>query len=214
MEPDFWRKRWQDNQIHGFHEGRPNAFLEAHMDRLDLPAGARVFLPLCGKTRDIAWLLSQGFKVAGAELSRIAVEQLFDELDVAPEVSPAGPLERFSAEDIDIFVGDIFDLDAGTLGKVDAVYDRAALVALPPQMRPRYAAHLVAVSARAPQLMVSFTYDQSLMPGPPFCVPVEETHGLYDAHFRVAELASAEVPGGLKGICPAREHVWLLKPAG
>lgn len=213
MEPDFWRKRWENNQI-GFHEGKPNAFLVQHVASLGLEAGARVFLPLCGKTRDIFWLLSQGFRVAGAELSRIAVEQLFAELDVTPQVSTIGPLKRFSAPDIDIFVGDIFTLDAETLGKVDAVYDRAALVALPPQMRPRYAAHLVALSARAPQLLICFSYDQSAMAGPPFSVPPAETHALYDADFRVTELASADVPGGLRGACPAVEHAWLLTPQG
>lgn len=213
MEPDFWRKRWENNQI-GFHEGKPNAFLVQHVASLGLEAGARVFLPLCGKTRDIFWLLSQGFRVAGAELSRIAVEQLFAELDVTPQVSTIGPLKRFSASDIDIFVGDIFTLDAETLGKVDAVYDRAALVALPPQVRPRYAAHLVALSARAPQLLICFSYDQSAMAGPPFSVPPAETHALYDADFRVTELASADVPGGLRGTCPAVEHAWLLTPQG
>ena len=212
MEPDFWHKRWEANQI-GFHEGRPNTFLVRHAASLGLAPGARVFVPLCGKTRDIFWLLAQGFRVAGAELSRIAVEQLFAELGVEPQVSAAGPLERFAAPGIDIFVGDIFALDAGTLGKVDAVYDRAALVALPPDLRPRYAAHLVALTARAPQLPLVLTSDHPVMAGPPLSVPPAETHALYDADFRVTELASAEVPGGLRGACPAVEHVWLLTPA-
>lgn len=211
MEPGFWQARWESNQI-GFHEGKPNALLVKHLSRLGLAAGARVFVPLCGKTRDIAFLLGQGFRVVGAELSRLAVEQLFDELAVAPEVV-AGPLTRFSAPGLDIFVGDIFDLDAETLGKVDAVYDRAALVALPGPMRASYAAHLAGITAGAPQLVICFVYDQSLQEGPPFSVPPETVEALYGAAYRLTLVESVEVPGGLKGKCAASEQVWLLDHA-
>ncbi|MFG1345924.1 thiopurine S-methyltransferase [Xanthobacter autotrophicus DSM 431] len=212
MEPGFWQARWESNQI-GFHEGKPNALLVKHLSRLGLAAGARVFVPLCGKTRDIAFLLDQGFRVVGAELSRLAVEQLFDELAVAPEVAAAGPLTRFSAPGLDIFVGDIFDLDAETLGKVDAVYDRAALVALPGPMRASYATHLAGITADAPQLVICFVYDQSLQEGPPFSVPPETVEALYGAAYRLTLVESVEVPGGLKGKCAASEQVWLLDHA-
>ena len=141
MEHEFWHERWRDNRI-GFHEAGGNAHLIANFSCLDLLAGARVFVPLCGKTRDIGWLLDQGFRVSGAELSRLAVQSLFDDLNVVPEVSQAGPLEKFSAPGLDIYVGDIFDLTKAELGETDAVYDRAALVALPDDMRKRYGEHL------------------------------------------------------------------------
>lgn len=57
-----------------------------------------MFVPLCGKSRDMGWLRAQGFTVVGAELSRLAVEQFFGELGLAPEISSAGRLERFEAE--------------------------------------------------------------------------------------------------------------------
>ena len=66
MEAAFWHERWQRGEI-GFHEAQPNALLTAFFERLTLPADSRVFVPLCGKTRDIPWLLSQGLRVAGAE---------------------------------------------------------------------------------------------------------------------------------------------------
>lgn len=210
MEPGFWQARWQAKQI-GFHEGKPNAYLVKHLDRLGLAEGARVFLPLCGKTRDIAFLLAQGFSVAGAELSRIAVEELFTELEVAPTITGAGDLARFSAPGIDIFQGDIFALSAGLLGPVDAVYDRAALVALPPAMRARYAAHLTALTAAAPQLVVSFDYDQSLVDGPPFSVPAAEVHAHYDDAYRVTRLESLSRADALKGQWEATEEVHLLE---
>ena len=212
MDPDFWHARWTANQI-GFHEGKPNAHLEAHLGRLGLAAGARLFLPLCGKTRDIAWLLSRGLRVAGAELSPLAVAQLFDDLGVAPEISSVGSLEHHRAGGLDVFVGDIFALSADLLGPVDAVYDRAALVALPAPMRARYAAHMAAITAGAPQLLVCFTYDQAQAEGPPFSVPAADVRALYGAAYRPALLESRPVPGGLKGKVPAEEQAWLLEPA-
>ncbi|MFG1361496.1 thiopurine S-methyltransferase [Xanthobacter pseudotagetidis] len=212
MDADFWHARWTANQI-GFHEGKPNVHLEARLARLGLAADGRVFLPLCGKTRDIAWLLARGLRVAGAELSPLAVAQLFEELGVAPEISAAGPLELHRAPGLDVFVGDIFALSADRLGPVDAVYDRAALVALPPSMRPPYAAHLAALAARAPQLLVCFTYDQTQAEGPPFSVAAEEVEALYGAAYRLERLDNCPVPGGLRGKVPAKENVWLLEPA-
>ncbi|MFG1478157.1 thiopurine S-methyltransferase [Xanthobacter sp. V4C-4] len=217
MEAEFWQTRWANNQI-GFHEGRTNAFLEAHFERLALAPGARVFVPLCGKTRDIAWLLSRGMRVAGAELSALAVAQLFDDLGIEPAVTadgpPEPPLARHAGPGIDIFQGDIFDLSAARLGPVDAIYDRAALVALPAPMRSRYARHLLDITCGAPQVLITFAYDQSAVEGPPFSVPPGEVHALYDAAYGVSELTQAPLAGGLKGKCDATEHVFhLARPA-
>ena len=110
MDQNFWLARWQNNQI-GFHEGVPNALLVAHFATLGVPAGGRIFVPLCGKSQDMLWLRAQGFTVAGAEVSRLAVAQFFAELRLTPVVSRAGNVERFSADGITLFVGDIFDLD-------------------------------------------------------------------------------------------------------
>lgn len=210
MEPGFWQARWETKQI-GFHEGKPNTYLVKHLPRLDLAPGARIFLPLCGKTRDIAYLLGQGFAVAGAELSRIAADELFAELGVVPEITAAGgDLLRFRAPGLDIFQGDIFALEAETLGPVDAVYDRAALIALPPDMRPRYAAHVRAITGAVPQLVVTLVYDQSLVGGPPFSVPASEVHALHDAGYQVTQLDAVTRPDALKGQWEATEEAHLL----
>jgi thiopurine S-methyltransferase len=155
--------------------------------------------------------MAKGHPVAGAELSEIAVRQLFDDLGVAPDVTAEGALTRYAAKGLVVFAGDIFDLDRQTLGPVDAVYDRAALVALPQDMRGRYAAHVTDLAGRAPQLLLSFAYDQSVMPGPPFSVPDAEVRKLYGGAYDLTVLATAPVPGGLKGICPADETVWLMR---
>jgi thiopurine S-methyltransferase len=210
MEPNFWLNRWERNEI-GFHEGQANALLVRHFDALALKPGDRVFLPLCGKTRDIHWLLSKGCRVAGAELSRIAIEQLFAELAVAPTITAVGKLQRYSADGIDIFVGDIFNLSRAALGPVDAIYDRAALVAFPPAMQVRYAPHMIEITARAPQLLICFEYDQSLVDGPPFSTDAAEVNRLYKDTYALSPLETVNVPGGLKGKCPAQETIWVLR---
>lgn len=209
MDTDFWLQRWQNNEI-AFHEGEANALLVAHFEKLFLERGSRVFVPLCGKTRDIAWLLSRGCRVTGVELSELAIEQLFTDLGVEPRLSKAGELMRYSETDIDIFVGDFFDLSADVLGPVDAIYDRAALVALPQDMRKRYTKHLMATTGNAPQLLITFEYDQSQMDGPPFSVSDGEVKQLYADRYNVTLVESGDIPGGLKGKCAATENAWLL----
>lgn len=212
MDPRFWHERWEKNEI-PFHERKANPILVRHFSRLGMRKGARVFVPLCGKTLDIGWLLSKGFRVAGAELSEIAVRQLFEELGVEPKISKtrSGEGKEFSAKNIDIFVGDIFKVTRASLGAVDAVYDRAALVALPEKMRKRYSAHLMKISGRAPQLLVTYDYDQSALPGPPFSISNCELVEHYAPDFDLVLLSSHWLEGGLKGKCPAIENVWLLK---
>ncbi len=210
MDRKFWLERWDRNEI-GFHKDTEHPALVFHLDRLMLTQGARVFLPLCGKTRDIGWLLSQGYRVAGAELSGKAVKQLFDDLGIRPTREERGPLTLFRAPGIDIFVGDIFDLGPVDLGLVDATYDRAALIALPDGTRHRYAEHLTGITGAAPQLLICLEYDQSVMNGPPFAVDELQVRRFYAGIYDTTLLASEPIEGGLKGRCEALETVWLLQ---
>jgi thiopurine S-methyltransferase len=209
MDASFWHHRWEKNET-AWHESRANPLLVTYFDKLTLAKGRRVFVPLCGKTLDISWLLSKGYRVAGAELSQLAIEQLFLELGVQPDIATVGQVEQWSAKNIDIFVGDIFTVTRKILGPVDAVYDRAALVALPDTMRNRYTAHLTEMTEEAPQLLICYDYDQRSMEGPPFSVSDKEVKQHYAGTYDVKLLASTEISGGLKGKCPAKENVWLL----
>lgn len=210
MDASFWHERWQEQEI-GFHEADGNALLSEHFDIMKLPAGSRVFIPLCGKTKDIARLRSRGHSVVGVELSTLAITQLFDELNLQPRVERSGSLVRYSADGIDIFVGDFFELTSDQLGPVDAIYDRAALVALPPDMRTRYAAHLYEITDAAPQFLVVFVYDPAEMDGPPFPIPRAEIERLYSDRYSITAIADKTFAGLLKDICAATEHVWLLR---
>ena len=211
MKHDFWHDRWQNNQI-GFHLPDANPLLIKHFPTLNLIQGARIFLPLCGKTLDIAWLLAQGYCVAGAELSTIAIEDLFNSLNLTPTITKLGEITHYSAPNIDIFVGDIFKVTPAMLGSVDAVYDRAGLVALPEDMRKQYTTHLITLTNKASQLLICFEYDQNLHAGPPFSISADEVNQHYQATYDANLLGSSDVAGGLKGQCPATEHVWWLKP--
>lgn len=211
MKHDFWHDRWQNNQI-GFHLPDANPLLIKHFPTLNLIQGARIFLPLCGKTLDIAWLLAQGYCVAGAELSAIAIEELFNGLNLTPIITELGEITHYSATNIDVFVGDVFKVTSAMLGNVDAVYDRAALVALPEDMRKQYTTHLITLTNTAPQLLICFEYDQALHAGPPFSISADEVKQHYQATYDANLLGSSDVVGGLKGQCPATKHVWWLKP--
>ena len=210
MDTSFWHRKWEEGEI-GFHESDVNKLLVSYLYHLSLVKGDCVFVPLCGKTLVISWLLANGYRVAGAELSRIAIEQLFAELGVKPEISVAGLMDRYSAPNVDIFVGDIFDLSSEMLGPIDVVFDRAALVALPDKMRNRYAVHLMNITDRAPQLLICYEYDQGSMAGPPFSVSNEEIRQHYSDSYELTLVSSTDLPGGLKGRCSAKENVWLLK---
>lgn len=210
MKEDFWHQKWELGDI-AFHESEVNPFLIEHFEKLNLPKDSRIFLPLCGKTRDIAWLLACGYRVVGAELSEIAIKELFKDLVVAPEISKVGDLIHYRSNNIDIFVGDIFAVSADYLGSVSAIYDRAALVALPAEVRANYTTHLINISDAAPQLLITYEYKQQFIEGPPFSVNEEEVKRHYGASYHLKPIETMNVAGGLKGQVAATETVWLLQ---
>jgi len=179
MEPAFWHKKWADNQI-GFHQAQASPYLQRYWPALGLPAGSRVLVPLCGKSLDLAWLAGQGHRVLGIELSRRAVEDFFLERGLAAQVSQHGAFEAWRSGDVEIWCGDFFALQADDVADCAALYDRAALIALPPPMRERYRALLSQLMpAGGKGLLVTLDYDQSLLAGPPFAVADAEVRQGY-----------------------------------
>jgi len=174
---DEWLARWRDGRI-GFHEGQPNALLDRYVARL---AGARrVLVPLCGRSEDLAFLAAHGYEVVGVELSEQAVRAFFELHALVPAIERRGPLIEYRAGSITLLVGDWFATTPALVGAVDAFYDRAALIALPAEVRARYVAHLRAVlPAGAPGLVITLEYDAARMSGPPFPVTEDELRALY-----------------------------------
>ena len=179
MEPSFWHERWARTEI-GFHQHQGNEHLQRFWSRLALRGNERVFVPLCGKSVDLLWLAGEGHPVIGVELSPIAVEAFFSENNLTPRRWRDGAFEVWEADEIRILLGDFFALEPGHLTGCAAIYDRAALIALPPALRQRYVHHLASVlPGSLPLLLVTLEYDQSILPGPPFSVDEAEVHRLY-----------------------------------
>ncbi|NYT75463.1 thiopurine S-methyltransferase [Alcaligenaceae bacterium] len=182
MDAEFWLERWREGQT-GFHLQRVTPLLQKYWPTLAIPAGSRVLVPLCGKSLDMAWLAGQGFQVLGVELSQLAVDAFFEENKLHPEVSTSPFGKHYTAGAIEIICGDIFGLDAQTLANCVGVYDRAALVALPADMRPRYVTHIYSQLADSYQgLLLTLEYEQSQMDGPPFSVAEDEVQALFSKH--------------------------------
>lgn len=192
MEPAFWQQRWADNQI-GFHQARVNPYLQTYWPQLQLAPGSRVLVPLCGKSLDLAWLAGQGHRVLGVELSRRAVEDFFREHGLEAEVRQQGAFEVWRSGDVQLWCGDFFALRAEDVADCVGLYDRAAVIALPVQMRARYMqllSGLLPTSCRG--LVVTLEYDQSLLAGPPFSVRDEELRQGF-AGWQVEQLEAVEV---------------------
>ncbi len=193
MEPEFWHERWRRGDI-GWHLPHPNPHLERYWPRIPVDAGGRVFVPLCGKSRDLAWLAGRGHPVVGVELSPLAVEQFFAEQGLHPRWETLDHFRRCRAGDIDILCGDYFALKAAQLGPVAAVWDRAALIAMPPAVRPRYVDRLLhLIGPGTPILLATMEYPQVEMPGPPFSVPEDEVRALYARTHTVERLHTEDI---------------------
>lgn len=178
MDPDFWHQRWRDNQI-GFHQERVTQLLERYWPQVGARRGSRVFVPLCGKTLDMPWLAAQGHRVLGVELSQLAVDRFFAEHGLVPEVHESRYGRHHVAGAIEIVCGDVFALDAALLSGCDAVFDRAALIALPPELRRRYAEVYAQLPAGCRGLLVTLEYPQHEKSGPPFSVEQVEVEALF-----------------------------------
>ncbi len=193
MEKEFWLERWERAEI-GFHQNEVNPYLLGFGQALSLAEAGEVFVPLCGKSKDMVWLRQHGCTVLGVELSAIAVQDFFRENGHTPTHTNTEKFECCEAEGIRILCGDFFDLSQADMAKVSAVYDRASLVALPPDMRERYARHLVDILPSGTKiLLITFDYPQTEMQGPPFAVSVNEVEALYSKYAEIQLLAQEDV---------------------
>lgn len=172
-----WHDRWREGRI-GFHEGQPNAWLSQHLEVL----GERqtVLVPLCGKAVDLAFLAERGHRVVGVELVEDAVRSYFSERGLVPEVQPRGGLRSYSVGMVTLLAGDFFATTPELVGSATAFYDRAALIALPADLRGRYVQHLRGLlPPQSRGLLITVEYPQAELDGPPFSVPEAEVRAHY-----------------------------------
>ena len=215
MDRDFWHQRWLLNQI-GFHSDEVNPYLEKYWPRLAANPDDSVLVPLCGKSRDLLWLLARGNPVIGVEISPIAVNAFFAENGLEPVVSQSHGFCVNEIDGLQIWCGDYFALPEKSFDNINRVYDRAALVALPFEMRKGYAAKFKGLLKSGTQiLLISLEYEQSEMAGPPFRVDREEIERLYGDWcdiecLEVQDILSREPQFKAKGISKMEELVYLL----
>jgi thiopurine S-methyltransferase len=193
LQPEFWQRRWQSGQI-GFHQSAVDRHLRRHWPALDVASDSRVFVPLCGKSWDLHWLWQQGHSVAGVELSAAALESFCMEQGVLARRRTIDGFDLFEAARLQLYSGDLFNLTVDLLGACAAVYDRAALIAWPRQLRAAYVAHLSTLTQAGTQtLLVTVEYAQEQMSGPPFSVGPDDVHDLYSANHEIQELSRQDI---------------------
>lgn len=222
MDSKFWQQRWQDGRI-GFHKSNVNPQLTEYFSELAVPISGQVLVPLCGKSVDMVWLAHAGYDVVGVELVETAVQAFFAEQKVIPTITEFTSatvnaiLKRYqgqlAGQTITLWAADIFAISAIDIGEINAVYDRAALIALPATMRADYSAQIVKLSNHAPQLLITLNYDQSKKDGPPFSISQQQLQQYYDTDYKIIELENQSSTLNTASELAVTEQVWLLNPS-
>jgi thiopurine S-methyltransferase len=193
LEPGFWHQRWRTGQI-GFHLTEVHPDLVRYWPELVLRKDSRVFVPLCGKSADLLWLSEHGHTVVGVELSPVALEAFCMEHGIPASRRSVDGFEIYEADRFHLYCGDFYKLTPDLLGAVSAIYDRASLIAWPPNSRAPYVAHLDSLTPRGAQtLLIALEYPQDQMRGPPFSVSADEVDSLYSAHHTIQEISREDI---------------------
>ncbi len=176
MEIDYWRRRWREGRI-GFHQPDVHRHLVRYLAEHARGMSREILVPLCGKSLDLIWLRDQGHRVTGVEFAPEACAAFLAENDLsAPEVVE-GPFRIWRFPGLTLLNGDFFQFERDDF---DLVWDRASLIALPPETRPHYAEHIVdRLLPGGKILLVTVDYGSEEMEGPPFRVPDEEVQSLF-----------------------------------
>ncbi|MCB0418581.1 MAG: thiopurine S-methyltransferase [Bdellovibrionaceae bacterium] len=210
MEPKFWIERWEEGST-AFHQKDFHEFLVKYWSKLGAQPGQRVLVPLCGKSLDLLWLRQAGLKVHGFELYEKAIEAFFDENTLPkPEPKKRGVFTDYVSGDLELSCGDFFEF--AEIEQYDFIYDRAALVALPKEMRRSYVDKLTAaLKPGGKQLLISFDYDQSKMEGPPFSVSTKDIETLYSQRFSIKTIETRLAKEPKLAAVQSKETVYILE---
>ena len=200
-----WLQRWHEGRI-GFHLNDAHPALARHWASLGVPAGVKVLVPLCGKSLDMRWLAGQEHPVLGVELASQAIEQFLAEGSGEVSRYRQGHFRVYRQANVELWCGDFFHLHIEQAHEFQAFYDRAALIALPPATRQRYAFHLAQLlPPGARGLMITLTHPGGPDRGPPFSVDEDEVRQLFAPNFELA-LLETQAPDE-RGFS---EQVWSL----
>jgi len=216
MDHKFWYERWEKSEI-GFHLSEVNALLMRYWTVLQANSNDTIFVPLCGKSKDLIWLAERVQQVIGVELSQKAVGDFFSENNLKPTITQGEFFTEYRYANITLLCGDFFQLTQAELINCSLVYDRASLIAFPPEMRPVYIEKLNSLlTEEKRRLLITLEYPQNEMNGPPFSVPADEVKRLLSQehdinHLETKDIIDASPRFKNKGVSEMFEHVFLLQ---
>lgn len=181
MEAPFWIQSWEKGGFHtSFHRKDIHPYVLEHLSPAELQ-GKTVLVPLCGKSLDMLYLSSYAEKVIGIELVEQAILEFLEENQLsythpAPEIYQIG--------NITLLCRDFMTLTLDDIGRIDWVYDRAALVALPDEMRPQYLQTIDRLTdVHTKSLLITLEYFP-LLESAPFSIPPKMVERYYrTSHF-------------------------------
>jgi len=198
MDAEYWLKRWRDGRT-GWHREEVMPLLVQHWSALNVPRGARVLVPLCGKSLDMLWLSQQGMRVLGIDVSPIAIESFLAENQLHARTRSTAEGTHYDVTnapggEIEIVNGDVFEIDPEVIAQCQAFYDRAALIAMPAWMRERLAIDVyLQLPAGSTGLLITLDYSEDEMQGPPFSVAGAEVHRLFDQQWNIEQLEHRDI---------------------
>jgi thiopurine S-methyltransferase len=218
MELSYWESRWNNDKT-GFHMQDGYESLRTHWPSLSLPPEPNVLVPLCGKSLDMLFLKDQGANVTGIEISEKAVKSFFIEKELEFEISHYSDFTIYTSGKIQLWQGDFMKFPESK-ANFHLIYDKAALVALPPKKRQPYANKLLELTQTDTKILLHhFIYPQDEMTGPPFSVSINEVNKYFSGHFSSYLLEENQIPS--KQFMPFRrrglrsaitERLILLEP--
>lgn len=185
MEISYWMSRWEKGKT-GWHREEVYPRLPEFWPRLRLTGNARVLVPLCGKSHDLDWLAAQGFAVVGVEASKKALTQVMERFSTPFIRTESHGYTVFKSAFMELWQGNFMNFPKAAVPSVDAIYDKASMVALPGSMRKKYRTKILDLcNAHTQILLQSFEYEQQEMVGPPFSLPEQEVKNLFGRHFNI-----------------------------
>mmetsp|Transcript_20024 Transcript_20024/g.33246 ORF Transcript_20024/g.33246 Transcript_20024/m.33246 type:complete len:271 (+) Transcript_20024:128-940(+) len=206
-----WLRRWDNNKI-GFHKQEVHENLLQHGATI-IPSFAdggetcsdpvRVFVPLCGKSVDMAFLAQHKSvsDVVGIDGIRKALEEFAEEqpeLEVKPVEDSPDAFERLQGKKTTLLKGDLFAMDVDAAGgRFDSIWDRASLVAIAPSLREDYVQVMKKLLKPGGTILLATLErrtgsDEGIKAGPPFSIPEKEVRRLYEAQDWVDSVSLVE----------------------
>jgi thiopurine S-methyltransferase len=191
MDREFWIKKWNRQEI-GFHQPQWNPILKQYWDQImQVQSPESVFVPLCGKSLDLLFFRQKGLKVWGVELSSQAIEEFIQENEeVELENKTAGQFRIYHNEWLSLLCGDLFNLKSTYL-PTKMIYDRASLIALPHQLRLKYAQLLNSLFTIGTEyFLICLEHTEGEKLNPPFSLSALEIQELFSTHWQIRQVAN------------------------